>query len=73
MTLYLLRTPEKWRSEERMPDNKDKCYCVVDHANKQREREAKNPNRLKLTRKRYGRWIGAEPGLLRTRDEVNSD
>ena len=52
-----------------MSDNKDKRYCVVDHADKQREQKAKNPNRLKLTRKRYGRWIGAEPGVLSADDQ----
>ncbi len=48
-----------------MSEDKDKRYCVVDHANKQRERKAKNPNRLKLTRQRYGRWIGTKSGPFR--------
>ncbi len=47
-----------------MSEDKDKRYCVVDHANKQRERQARNPNRLKLTRQRYGRWVGTKPGSL---------
>lgn len=45
-----------------MSEDKCKRYCVVDHSNKQREREATNPNRLKLTRERYGRWIGTDSG-----------
>ncbi len=44
-----------------MSDTEDKRYCTVDHADKQGERKAKNPNRLKLTRERIGRWVVAEP------------
>ena len=45
-----------------MSDDQDKRYCTVDHADKQGERKAKNPNRLKLTRERIGRWVAGLPG-----------
>lgn len=52
-----------------MTERKDKRFCVVDHADKEGERRAKNPNRLKLTRERYARWIGAEKGQEATGDK----
>ena len=52
-----------------MSDKDDKRYCTVDHADKQGERKAKNPNRLKLTRQRYGRWIAAASAQRKTADE----
>ena len=56
-----------------MSEDKDKRYCVVDHANKQRERRASNPNRLKLTRERYGRWIETKSGSNRVSDDDGGD
>ena len=56
-----------------MSDNDDKCYCTVDHADKQGGRKAKNPNRLKLTRQRYGRWIVAAAGQRKTANKGGGD
>ncbi len=52
-----------------MSKDKNKRFCVVDHAGKQQERQARNPNRLKLTRERYARWVGAEPRIQKADNE----
>ncbi len=56
-----------------MSKDKGKSYCVVDHANKQGERKAKSPNRLKLARERYGRWVGADQRRHSTADDDGGD
>ncbi len=56
-----------------MSDNQDKRYCIVDHADKQGGRKAKNPNRLKLTRERYGRWLVAASGQHKAADKGGGD
>ena len=58
----------KRQRQETMADDNDRRYCVVDHANKQADRDGVNPNRAARRRRASAKSAEKRPDLGRPVD-----